>query len=198
MPGIGAVLAAKYEKGICFLSQLLSRSLSLCGSRANGTHHFVVPRTLLLSHAKQKVKLLCLKSSLADYPIHIFNRKRFQIVGRFHNPRVHTCPSLDTLHLGMTLLPNDNDETAFFCQFSSRFLCLPHMRTSGINNRQSTGFGFLINLRSNAVGSEYNHITGLEFGQLFFTLYTLLLQLIYNTGIMNQFTQSGNTIIIPF
>lgn len=98
----------------------------------------------------------------------------------------------------MTLLPNDNDETAFRCQFSSRFLCLPHMRTSGINNRESTALGILINIRAHTMGSEYNHITGVKFCQLFFTLYTLLLQLIYNTGIMNQFTQSGNTIIIPF
>lgn len=48
------------------------------------------------------------------------------------------------------------------------------------------------------MGSEYDCIASRELRQLLLTFYTLLFQFFYNTGIMNQFTQSGNTIIIPF
>ena len=77
-------------------------------------------------------------------------------------------------------------------------MCFPHMRTSGIDDVQSPVPGLLIQSGPHAVGTEYDYITSREFSQLLLTLYTLLSQFLNNTGIMNQFTQSGNTIIIPF
>lgn len=98
----------------------------------------------------------------------------------------------------MTLFPNNDDKTAFTCQFSSRFLCFPHMRTSGIDDVQFPLPGLLVESGPHTVGTEYDCIASRELRQLLLAFYTLLFQFFYNTGIMNQFTQSGNTIIIPF
>lgn len=151
--------SAKDKERVTVSSKFPCCFLTFSSGCTDGPFHFVVTRSFLLRQMKQKVKLPCLKSRLAHYTKLISYRKRFQVISCFDDQRILTCPSLDTLHLRMTLLPNDDDKPTFLGKGGGCLLCFPHMGASGINDLKSFLFGFLINLRSCTMGTKDNRIT---------------------------------------
>ena len=124
MACVGTVFSAKDKERVTVSSKFPCCFLTFSSGCTDGPFHFVVTRSFLLRQMKQKVKLPCLKSRLAHYTKLISYRKRFQVISCFDDQRILTCPSLDTLHLRMTLLPNDDDNrpsleraAAVFCAF---------------------------------------------------------------------------------
>ena len=176
MTGVCTVFPAEDEERIRPSGQPAGSCLSFGSSCTNRSHHFVVSGTQLLRLLKQKVKLLRLKSRLADYPELISVRQKSQVIFSFDDCRVLTCPSLDALHLRMTLLPYDDDKTAFFCQFFGRLLCFPHMRACGVNDLQSPAFCLRVYFGAHAMGTKNYCIAGRKIFQRIAALYTLLFQ----------------------